>query len=210
MDRPELPPEQARVLTALFEKSITTPQYYPMTVNAIVAAANQKSARNPVMSLTEGEVGRGLNALAEQRFVERTDTGGRVPKWRQSFKHRLLLDDACAAVLAVLVLRGPQTRSEIRSHAANLRGPADADGVDAALERLTEKDPPLVVELPRQPGQSQSRIAHCLSGEPDVTELAAAAPTRTPSASRDDLLARIEALEARVAALESDKPDSSA
>ena len=85
MDTPELSPAEARVLASLFEKSITTPNYYPMTVNAIMAASNQKSSRFPVMSLSEGEVGKALNTLAELRFCSREDLGSRVPKWRQNF-----------------------------------------------------------------------------------------------------------------------------
>jgi len=202
VETPELSPAEARVLASLFEKSITTPNYYPMTVNAIMAAANQKSSRSPVMSLTEGEVGKALNQLAEYRFCSREDTGSRVPKWRQNFKHRLLLKDASAAVLAVLMLRGPQTRSEIRSHADNLRGPKSLEDLDEVLEFLTDRTQPLVVMLPRQPGQKEARLAHTLCGEPEIPEPAAAPATSRGSASRDELLARIEALEARVAALE--------
>ncbi|MCK5859653.1 DUF480 domain-containing protein [Abyssibacter sp.] len=202
MDTPELSPAEARVLASLFEKSITTPNYYPMTVNAIMAASNQKSSRFPVMSLSEGEVGKALNTLAELRFCSREDLGSRVPKWRQNFKHRLLLKDHSAALLAMLMLRGAQTRSELRSRAETLRGPTTPEQLDEAVEFLADRSQPLIVTLPRQPGQKEARLAHTLCGEPDVTEVAAPAPARS-STSRDELLARIESLEARVQALES-------
>ena len=202
MDTPELSPAEARVPASLFEKSITTPNYYPMTVNAIMAASNQKSSRFPVMSLSEGEVGKALNTLAELRFCSREDLGSRVPKWRQNFKHRLLLKDHSAALLAMLMLRGAQTRSELRSRAETLRGPTTSEQLDEAVEFLADRSQPLIVTLPRQPGQKEARLAHTLCGEPDVTEVAAPAPARS-STSRDELLARIESLEARVQALES-------
>ena len=202
MDTPELSPAEARVLASLFEKSITTPNYYPMTVNAIMAASNQKSSRFPVMSLSEGEVGKALNTLAELRFCSREDLGSRVPKWRQNFKHRLLLKDHSAALLAMLMLRGAQTRSELRSRAETLRGPTTSEQLDEAVEFLADRSQPLIVTLPRQPGQKDARLAHTRCGEPDVTEVAAPAPARS-STSRDELLARIESLEARVQALES-------
>lgn len=202
MEAPELSAAEARVLAALFEKSITTPNYYPMTVNGIMAAANQKSSRDPVMSLTEGDVGKALNHLAEQRFCSREDSGSRVPKWRQSFKHRLLLKDHSAAVLAVLMLRGPQTRSELRSRAENLRGPKTLEELDAALEFLGDRSDPMVMTLPRQPGQKESRIAHMLCGEPEIPAVSASPPPSRSSASRDELLSRIETLEARMQALE--------
>ena len=202
MDTPELSPAEARVLASLFEKSITTPNYYPMTVNAIMAASNQKSSRFPVMSLSEGEVGKALNTLAELRFCSREDLGSRVPKWRQNFKHRLLLKDHSAALLAMLMLRGAQTRSELRSRAETLRGPTTSEQLDEAVEFLADRSQPLIVTLPRQPGPKEARLAPTLCGEPDVTEVAAPAPARS-STSRDELLARIESLEARVQALES-------
>ena len=117
-------------------------------------------------------------------------------------KHRLLLKDHSAALLAMLMLRGAQTRSELRSRAETLRGPTTSEQLDEAVEFLADRSQPLIVTLPRQPGQKEARLAHTLCGEPDVTEVAAPAPARS-STSRDELLARIESLEARVQALES-------
>lgn len=196
-----LTPTQARVIASMVEKSITTPQYYPMTVNAIVSACNQKSVRSPVMSLSEGEVGSALLDLEEMKFTARDDYSGRVPKWRQQFQHQMLLKPHTMAVLVTLMLRGPQTAAELRSNAAGLGGPADAAGVDEALELLSDRAEPLVQSLPRAAGQAAVRYAHRLCGEPDIPA-EPAAPPRGVQADMAALLARIEALEARVAALE--------
>jgi len=193
-----LAPTEARVLAALVEKSITTPQYYPMTVNALMAASNQKTARQPVMSLSEGAVGAVLNRLAEDSLVARDDAGSRVPKWRHRFQHQLLLKPATLAVLAVLMLRGSQTAAELRANAAGLGGPADAEGLNAVLDDLGDRAQPLVRLLPRAPGQSTPRYAHLLCGEPKA-EAAGPAPADPGPSS---LQARVSALEARVAELE--------
>lgn len=204
-----LSPTEARVLAALVEKSITTPQYYPLTVNALMMAANQKNSRHPVMSLGEGEVGAALNALEAQSLVQRDDLSGRVPKWRHRFQHQLLLKPQTMAVLATLILRGAQTVAELRANAAGLGGPADAEGVTAALADLADRAQPMVQQLPRAPGQAAARWMHLLSGAPTAAELAdqASRPARsteqeTSAPSRAELEQRLEALEARVAELE--------
>ena len=198
-----LTPTEARVIASLTEKSIATPQYYPMTVNAIMLASNQKSCRDPVMQLREGEVGAALLDLAEKGLASRDDAGGRVPKWRQSFQHHLLLQPPALAVLVTLMLRGPQTQSELRSNAAALGAPADAEGVARVLSDLADRAQPLVVLLPRATGQKEARNAHTLCGPPEAPAEPAAAPTpaRAPSALAE-LEERVRALEARVAALE--------
>jgi uncharacterized protein YceH (UPF0502 family) len=196
-----LTPVEARVIASLSEKSIATPQYYPMTVNAIMLASNQKSSRDPVMQLHEGEVGAALLDLAEKGLARRDDAGGRVPKWRQMFQHHLLLQPPAFAVLLTLMLRGPQTHAELRSNASTLGGPADADGVAAVLKDLTDRAQPLVVLLPRAPGQKEARYAHTLSGPPELP-LAAPAPASAPRASLAELEEKVRALEERVAALE--------
>ena len=200
---------EARVLACLFEKSITTPQYYPMTQNGVMLAANQKNSRYPVMSLTEGDVGAALNTLEQQRLVQRDETRGRAVKWRQQFPHQLLLKPGIAAVLATLMLRGPQTIAEIRSNASALGGPAEADGVQAALDDLADRARPLVKQLPRAPGQAAVRFAHLLCGEsaiPSVADAPAGASSASSGGGNATLVAqlveRIEALEARVAELE--------
>jgi len=199
----QLTPVEARVIAALSEKSITTPQYYPMTVNAIMLASNQKSCRDPVLQLREGEVGAALLDLAEKGLAARDDAGGRVPKWRQSFQHHLLLQPPGFAVLITLMLRGPQTHSELRSNAAALGGPTDADGVARTLADLSDRAEPLVALLPRGPGQKESRHAHTLCGPPEVPAAAPAAAAETPPRpSFIELEERLRALEARVVALE--------
>lgn len=203
-----LTPAEARVIAALTEKSIATPQYYPMTVNALMLACNQKTCRDPVMQLREGEVGATLLDLAEKGLAARDDAGGRVPKWRQMFQHHLLLQPPVLGVLLTLMLRGPQTVSELRSNAAGLGGPTDAEGVARALSDLADRAQPLVVLLPRASGQKEARNAHTLCGTPELR--AEPAPDPAPpraaapaSPALEALEERLRALEARVAALES-------
>lgn len=200
------------MIAALVEKSITTPQYYPLSSNALVAACNQKNAREPVMVLTERDVGGALNALEELRLVKRDDQLGRVPKWRHRFNHEMLLKDGHQAVLVCLLLRGAQTVSELRANAAPLNGPADVQGVQAVLEDLADRAQPLVAALPRQAGQAAPRFAHLLSGVPEHSEaISFSAAERAPAAGTPGvglaaLIERIVLLEARVAALESIAP----
>lgn len=207
---PQLSPNEARVLAAMVEKSIATPQYYPMTVNAIMLAANQKSSRNPVMNLSEGDVGAALNSLEQNKLVARDDFGGRVAKFRHHFHNQLLLKAPVMAVLATLMLRGPQTLSELRANAHSLGGPADAEGINEALQDLAERAQPMVTLLPRAVGQSSLRYAHTLSGEvatPFAPEQIASAPVAATLPNGEkvtiaELVERIRALEERVAELE--------
>ena len=199
MTTPTFTPAEARVIAALVEKSVTTPQYYPMSVNALMLASNQKTCRAPVTSLTEGEVGGALNHLEEMKFASRDPMSGRVTKWRQAFMHQLLLKPHTQALLVTLMLRGPQTLLELKANASGMGGPADAEGMSAALNDLADRAQPLVVLLPRAPGRKEARYAHTLCGdvvseEPWQTPEAAPAPT-----VRTDAMAL---LEQRVAALE--------
>lgn len=189
---------EARVVAALTEKSLTTPDYYPMTVNGLMAACNQKTSRNPVLSLTEGEVGHALITLEEKGLVGRDDSSARATKWRSRFLHQMLLKPATQAVLVTLMLRGAQTTAELRSNAAALNGPAEADAVQAALDDLADRAQPLVMTLPRQAGQAATRHAHLLCGEPVITASEEMPSARTPSNTE----ARLLALETRVAELE--------
>lgn len=202
-----LSPNEARVLAVLVEKSITTPQYYPMTVNAVMMAANQKNSRHPVMSLTEGDAGAALNQLEAEKFATRDDNAGRVPKWRHRFQHQLLLKAPTMAVLVTLMLRGPQTPAELRANASVLNGPADAEGVQAALDDLADRAQPMVMLLPRLPGQAAARYAHLLSGKPELPAVdshapASAAPRAAASAPSGNGMERLAQLEARVLELE--------
>ncbi len=206
MSELQLSPVEARVVAALVEKSITTPQYYPMTVNGIMLAANQKTSRHPVMNLTEGEVGNALSRLEELRLVVRDSFSGRVQKWRHQFQHQVLLKAHTLAVLVTLMLRGPQTAAELRANAAGLGGPNDAEALAAALSDLADRAQPLVALLPRASGQKEGRYMHTLGGaeEAQAFELpAAAVGGGSERVGLGELLERVRALEARVAELES-------
>lgn len=195
----------ARVIAALVEKSISTPDYYPMTVNGLRAACNQKSQRNPAMELTEGAVGKALRDLETLGWVARDSSSARAEKWRQQFQHQFLLKRDAQAVLVTLMLRGPQTVAELRANAAYLGGPATPAAVDTVLADLQDRSTPLVCALPRQPGQAAPRWMHLLCGEPDLDALAGAMPPPVPRDSAT-LEARVAALEARVNALEAGLP----
>ncbi len=199
-----LTPEQVRVLGVLVEKSITTPNYYPMTVNAVTTASNQKNSRVPVMQLSEVDVQRALTDLMELDFVERDDSSSRSTKWSQQMRSQLLLKSTTQAVLVTLMLRGAQTTAELLRNAQNLRGPTTAEALAAALEDLEDRAQPLVQQLPRAPGQKEARWVHLCSGEPDPAQLTVAAPAA--ATVRNDrameLEARIAALEERVKTLE--------
>ena len=201
-----LTPAEARVLAALVEKSITTPQYYPMTVNALMLAANQKTVRNPVMNLSEGDTGAALNRLERDRLAVRDGMSGRVIKWRHQMQHQMLLKAGEMAVLVTLMLRGPQTGSELRANAHALGGPADAEGLQTVLASLHDRAQPLVTELPRAPGQKEARQAHLLCGTPTPGMELVAPDVRSHAATADEIPSQLEqrlrALEARVTELE--------
>ncbi len=200
---------EARVIAALVEKSIATPAYYPMTVNGLMLACNQKTSRSPVTALTEGEVGAALNHLEELKLVTRDSFSGRVQKWRHQFLHQLLLKPQTQAVLVTLMLRGPQTWAELRANAEGIGGPREGDALNTAMQDLADRAQPLVMQLARAPGQSASRWVHTLCGEPTEDQRhvrpaefdggAASGGDRVTVAA---LAARVEALEARLARLE--------
>lgn len=204
MSAPLLSPTEARVIAALVEKSITLPQYYPMTVNAIMLAANQKTSRHPVMNLTEGEVTGALNRLEEHKLVGRDSFSARAQKWRHQFLHQLLLKPHTQAVLVTLMLRGPQTLAELRANAAAIGGPGDDAGVHAALNDLADRAQPMITQLPRGAGQSAVRYAHLLCGGEanPVLEPPPPAERGTEPGRVEQLEARVATLEARLAALE--------
>lgn len=201
---------EARVIASLVEKSITTPQYYPLSVNALVAACNQKSSRDPAMNLSESEVGAALIRLEEMRLAKREDQLSRVPKWRHRFQHELLIKEPAMAVLVALMLRGPQTLSELRANAAPLNGPADTAGVQAVLADLADRAQPLTAALARQPGQSAQRYTQLICPEAaaglQTGPVEAAEPASTEPGA-PSLAARVAALEARVAELETKLAD---
>ncbi|NNE05020.1 MAG: DUF480 domain-containing protein [Xanthomonadales bacterium] len=199
----KLSPIQARVLGCLMEKKETTPDQYPLTLNALRNACNQKSSRSPVTHYTEGEVGHAVRELEGLGLV-REEWGVRVSKYRHQVGSALKLHSRGIALLGTLMLRGPQTVGELKSHSQRMFEFDDLDDVQFALGKLQGHEPPLVMALPRQPGQKEGRFAHLMCGEPPLDEaLPKQAPvTNSGSMERAGLEARIEALEAELARLE--------
>lgn len=185
-----------RVLGALLEKEQTTPELYPLTVNAVVAACNQKTAREPVMALSPADVEAALHRLFQDAMAWKSE-GARALRWRQSVDRRWALDPATKAVITLLMLRGAQTAGELRSRSDRLHAFASIAEVEQALARLATPPEPLVRELPRAAGQKEARWAHLLCGE-----AIASAPVEAPRADATVLEQRVRELEQRVAALE--------
>ena len=199
----ELTAAEARVIGCLLEKQVTTPEQYPLSVNGVVTACNQKTNREPVMNMAEHEVQEQLDNLVKRHFL-RTGSGfgSRVTKYEQRFCNsefgNLKLSPAEVALVTTLLLRGAQTPGELRSRASRMYEFSDMAEVDATLERLaTREDGPYVVRLAREPGKRESRYMHLFCGE--VQEPVALADE--PQAATGDLQARVEALESEVAAL---------
>jgi uncharacterized protein len=166
----ELTPVEARVIGCLIEKQITTPDQYPLSLNALVNACNQKSNRDPVLELEERVVQQTVDDLARKHFVvEKSGFGSRVPKYQHRFCNTeygtLKLDPQELAIVCELLVRGPQTPGELRTRAARMAPLGDVSEVEAALTRLSEReDGPFVVRLAREPGRRDSRYAHLFSG----------------------------------------------
>ena len=178
--RIELDSLEARVIGCMLEKQITTPDQYPLSLNALLSACNQKSNREPVMSLDEPTVQRTLDALSRKHLVlERSGFGSRVPKYQHLFCNTeygsLKLCAQELAIVCELLLRGPQTPGELRSRAARMASSADVSEVEAALQNLLQRGPPLVARLPREPGRREVRYTHLFSGEPPAQESAPSA-----------------------------------
>ena len=200
-----LNPVEARVVGCLMEKEITTPEYYPLSLNALVNACNQKSSRDPVMELTEPDVRGSLFALEELGLV-RTLADSRVSKFEHRTRDQWNLRRDEFAIICQLLLRGPQTSAELRARAERFYTFDDASAAQSTLERLaarTEGTGPLTVLLPRQPGSREARWMHLLSG-PVAAESFAPANATAPVQQAPDpaLTERIEALEERVRVLE--------
>ena len=167
---------EARVIGSLMEKQITTPEYYPLTLNALVNACNQISNRDPVVSYDEKTVVRALESLREKQLAWMvTGAGSRVPKYEHRLTEALSLAEQEVAALCVLILRGPQTVGEIKGRTTRMYEFKELEEVEMTLQSLANAEPrPLVVKLPRQPGTKESRYAHLLSGEVHIEEHAAA------------------------------------
>jgi uncharacterized protein len=208
-----LTPAQARVLGALVEKEITTPDYYPLSLNALVNACNQRSNREPVMDLDDEEVHLALRRLEDQGLAGRArGADGRVAKYEHWLGEAFNFTRAEVALLCVLLLRGPQTPGELRGRTDRLHRFDEISEVLAGLQKLMEREPALVAVLPRQPGTKESRYAHLLSGPVEsavaaesayITKMAA---QYAPREANDDPAheGRIAQLEATVAELKQD------
>lgn len=184
---------EARILGCLIEKKELTPDVYPLTANALLAAANQKTAREPVMALTQADVQRGLKML-EQKGLVRQIFASRVERYEHLMAQKFSLTVPQTALLGLLMLRGPQTVHELLARSERMARFASADDLRGELDMLIGKRPPLVQEIGRGPGQREDRYAHLLSGEVDVAALAVASGPVVVSGDAE--------LEARIAALE--------
>ncbi|WP_312935745.1 YceH family protein [Pseudomonas sp.] len=194
---------EIRVLGSLIEKQATSPESYPLTLNALVVACNQKTSREPVLNLSAGQVGQALRAL-EGQDMARLQMGSRADRWEHRLDKALELVPAQRVLLGLLFLRGPQTLSELLARSQRLHAFEDLDQVQHQLERLVTRE--LALHLPRQAGQREDRYTHALGDPAQIDAILAArqhggpgdAPRNSAAVSED----RIEALEARIAALE--------
>jgi len=168
----ELSEIEARVVGALVEKETTTPEYYPLSLNALVNACNQKSNRDPVMALDEEAVRKALRSLTDQAMVRSASGDSRVAKFEHRLNELYNFHRHEIAILCVLLLRGPQTPGELRTRAERMYAFEDLDAVHSALNLLMRREPPLVKVLPRQPGTKESRYMHLLSGDAAPAESA--------------------------------------
>lgn len=196
----QLEAAERRVIGALMEKQQATPEYYPLTLKALTAACNQKSNRQPVMSLREIDALNILRVLLQEGLVERV-SGPRADRWGHRVGDRLSF--AGRAALTLLLLRGPQTIGELRARSERLHQFESLAEVESALQELARQDPPLASEQPRRPGQKENRWALCLEGEEPAPAEAPPQPTG-PEPSADHLEARLARLERQIEDLKND------
>jgi len=184
---------ETRVLGSLIEKDITTPDYYPLSLNALINACNQKPNRDPVMNLDENAVRDGLRALNDRGLAGTVSSAdSRVPKYEHRLQEAFNLPRAETAVLCVLLLRGPQTPGELRGRTERMHRFEELSDVHSALQRLIQRDPPLVKMLPRQPGTKETRYVHLLSGDVGIAGLPAQEPDFTAASADGERIARLE------------------
>jgi uncharacterized protein len=193
--------EEIRILGSLLEKEITTPEYYPLSVNGLLNACNQKSNRDPVVHLDEDTLERALYTLREKGLlVNITGAGSRVAKYGHRISEKLNLGRRELAILCELMLRGPQTLGELRTRAERMHPFGDLAEVESVLDRMPE----LVTKLPRRPGEKEARYAHLLSGEPPIST---APPSYDASPPGPGNTGRLSALEAEIAQLRRELED---
>jgi uncharacterized protein YceH (UPF0502 family) len=201
-----LTPVEARVLGTLMEKARTVPDSYPLSMQALLTGCNQKTTRDPVMNLADSQVAEAIDELKGLALVVE-NSGARVPRYSHNFMRGVGVPEQSAVLLGLLMLRGPQTAGELRINSERWYRFADISSVDAFLEELqdrsAEKGGPLVVKLPKAPGNREQRWAHLLCGEVDMSQPAGSAGA--PGATEEDVIAltrRVGTLEAEVAALQ--------
>ena len=196
-DKAMLTPLEARILGCLMEKQLTTPDVYPLTLNSLQLACNQKTNREPVMNLKEAAIQQSLYSLRDRKLVE-FDYGSRATKFSQRLARTLHFEKPEQAIFCIMLLRGPQTINELFSRTKRMYEFESVSAIEQLLEKLLGKYTPLIVKMPPQSGQRESRYMHLLCGEPEIqpaTSAVSAAQTETT----DDLVSRVEALEKQVA-----------
>jgi len=194
-----LTPLEARVLGVLVEKQHTVPDTYPLSLNALTAGCNQKTARDPVMSASEAEVLTAIDGLKSMSLAFE-GSGSRVVRFEHNMGRGLNVPSQAVALLTLLMLRGPQTAAELRAHSERLHRFADISSVEAFLDELAQKEPPRVVKLPRLPGEREARWAHLLCGEVTLPVAAAAAAADEGASVSAGELAALKSEQARLGA----------
>jgi len=191
---------EVRVLGCLVEKELTTPDYYPLTLNALTNACNQKSNRNPVVSYDETAVVRALNGLRDKGLaLQIHQLDSRVPKYGHQISEKLGIERPEVSLLCELMLRGPQTVGELRGRAARMYEHANLEEVESVLQGLVNRPEPLVLKLPRQAGRKERRYSHLLAGTPDLADEEASLPVEAATLQVQSEDARIAKLEEEVA-----------
>ncbi len=198
---------ETRVLGSLIEKDITTPDYYPLSLNALVNACNQKNNRDPVMTLDESAVRDALATLQEKRLAgPASGADSRVSKFEHRSQEVFNFDRREIAVVCVLLLRGPQTPGELRSRTDRMYHFEALEDVISTLDRLAQRQPPLAAVLPRQPGTKESRYTHLFSGEPPAVDVARA-PMPATAGGTNSVVDRVTVLEEEILSLRSQLAD---
>ena len=199
---------ETRVLGSLVEKDVTTPDYYPLSLNALVNACNQKNNRDPVMNLDEEAVRQALDTLHDKRLAGPTSSAdSRVTKYEHRLQEVFNFTRGETAILCVLLLRGPQTPGELRGRTERMHHFEDLTEVQSALQRLMQRDPPLARVLPRQPGTKESRYKHLLAGDAEDVVDVARAPSPASVLSHSTDPDRIDRLENEVSDLRGEVAD---
>lgn len=196
---------EARILGALMEKQLTTPDAYPLTLNSLVLACNQKTSREPVSNYDNGQVQRCVSSMQDRKLIE-ADYGARAHRYGQRLTRVLSVDKATQAILTVLLLRGPQTVAEILTRTQRMFDFETTSALEEKLAQLCAKTTPLVIHIPRQTGQREDRYMHLLCGKPDLAAISAMMSQAKASSGNDERNAQVEqkqeVLESKIEALE--------